>query len=259
MPANPDTLGEVVESVDVVTDASHVDVPHRVVALMLGVVLVEFVLAVQHVLVVATVVLIHQLAIFGITKLLKQGVFLVDLTSRGTCKSAAESDQLVVIRVTELWKLAHSIFINTVAVLDFALIVLVAFTLVLRLIIFLLIVTALIQERWIRVVQDVLAKRSDLFKPFKELFGALVLDRVAVIQVGALGSFVGVNLLHLVVFLLLATCIFAILLSIVVKNLLVRKFGVDLNRFLPELLLLRHKSGLVIGSSFTCSLSPVFE
>ena len=75
----------------------------------------------------------------------------------GVLECTAERDELIIVAVVELWKLTHAVTIDVLTVWNAVIFILVALTLVLRLfIVFLLVIAALVEQRWIRIVQNVL-------------------------------------------------------------------------------------------------------
>ena len=63
---------------------------------------------------------------------------------RSPSQSPSKRDQLVIVRVMELRELSHSVFVDSVAVLDLTLIVLIALALVLGFLVFFLIIASLV-------------------------------------------------------------------------------------------------------------------
>ena len=106
-----------------------------------------------------------------------------------------------------------------------ALIIFVALALVLRFVVLFFIVATLVEQRWIRIVEDVLREGPDLLHPFKELFGATVLDGVTVHRVLTLERFAG--LVEFLLFITLLGLLLLVLVRIVVKDLLVSQLCVD--------------------------------
>jgi hypothetical protein len=82
----------------------------------------------------------------------------------------------------EFRKLAHSVLIDPVAVLDFTLVIFVTFPLILRLFVILLIVATLVEQRRIAVVQNMLRVRPDLFQGIQKFTGSFVLKSITVIE-----------------------------------------------------------------------------
>ena len=144
MTTDADPLCKVIKAINIVANSSHINVAHRIIALMLHIMCVQLVLCVQHVLVRSAHIL--QLVVVSIPQLSQQLVFIVQLSvlHRSPSQSPSKRDQLVIVRVMELRELSHSVFVDPVAVLDLTLIVLIALTLVLGFLIFFLIIASLV-------------------------------------------------------------------------------------------------------------------
>lgn len=100
-------------------------------------------------------------------------------------EGATQCDQLFIVRVVELGKLPHSVTLNVLTIWNAIILVLVALTLILRLLVIVFIVVAtLVKERWVRVVENVLGVGANFPERVDKPLRCLVHLRICVIQVG---------------------------------------------------------------------------
>ena len=98
-------------------------------------------------------------------------------------KGATECDQLIIVRVVELRQLSHAVAVNILTVRHCIIFIFVALALVSRLLIFLLLIVAsLVEERWVRIVQNVLRVWSYFAKRIDKSFSSLVNFGVGVVE-----------------------------------------------------------------------------
>ena len=101
----------------------------------------------------------------------------------GVLECTAKRDKLIIVAVVELWKLTHAVTIDVLTVWNAVIFILVALTLVLRLfIVFLLVIAALVEQRWIRIVQNVLRVGANLPKSFDVALSCTVNSRIGVVE-----------------------------------------------------------------------------
>jgi len=100
-------------------------------------------------------------------------------------ESAAESDQLVIIAVVELRKLAHSIAVDILTVWNAVVFIFIALALILRLfIVFLFIIATLVEQGWVRIIQNMLRVRAHFPESFNKSLGCAIDSRISVVECG---------------------------------------------------------------------------
>lgn len=98
-------------------------------------------------------------------------------------EGTAKGYKFVVVRVMELWQLAHAISFNILTVRNAIFLIFIALALVSRLFIFLfLIVTSLIEQWWIRIVQYMLGVGAYFAQSVNEALSCLVYLGISVVK-----------------------------------------------------------------------------